>query len=66
MNRWHTFLDLFLGGPCRQIEQQMKILARELADGDAGEVLKIGVVDCNDHYNFCSDRHGLVTKSVTG
>lgn len=44
-------------GPCRQIEQQMKILARELADGDAGEVLKIGVVDCNDHYNFCSDRH---------
>ena len=37
-------------GPCRQIEQQMKILARKMNSGGAGKFMKIGVIDCNDHY----------------
>jgi len=44
-------------GPCKQIEQQMKILARNIIKGGSGKYLKIGVVDCNNHYSFCRNRH---------
>ena len=43
-------------GPCRQVEQQMKILARNLLEKEIDNI-RIGVVDCDEHESFCSNRH---------